>query len=279
VEQLPVHGGALLGGCGAAPLQARHYNPSIGRFISQDTYAGSAWEPWTQHLYAYVGNNPVNLVDPTGHAAQYVPTNEGGWNGNNWHVIYASGMSADLSNPLINDFQAGLLGRGYTSSVADFWSLYPMCSGPCKADVLVTEWKGLKTGLSDDFADVLSGQISSLHDQGQQVVLVGHSMGGTLMANAALELVARGIKIDSLVLMGGAVRQEVIDSLRQAGVNVHTFANSCDDVPELAADGSWAALPWLGLAGNDADCHQLNGYFSSSHLNSTLDEINKATQE
>ena len=50
-------------------MNARFYNPNTGRFLSQDTYSGSAWDPWTQHLYAYCGNNPVNMIDPTGHSA------------------------------------------------------------------------------------------------------------------------------------------------------------------------------------------------------------------
>ncbi len=48
-------------------MNARFYNPSTGRFLSQDSYKGNAYDPWTQHLYAYTGNNPVNFVDPTGH--------------------------------------------------------------------------------------------------------------------------------------------------------------------------------------------------------------------
>ncbi len=48
-------------------MNARYYNPNTGRFISQDSYKGSEYEPWTQNLYVYTGNNPVNMVDPTGH--------------------------------------------------------------------------------------------------------------------------------------------------------------------------------------------------------------------
>ena len=38
-------------------MNARYYNPKTGRFISQDSYKGSAYEPWTQNLYSYTGNN------------------------------------------------------------------------------------------------------------------------------------------------------------------------------------------------------------------------------
>ncbi|WLR41739.1 RHS repeat-associated core domain-containing protein [Bacillus carboniphilus] len=48
-------------------MNARYYSSDTGRFISQDTYKGSPFDPWTQHLYTYTTNNPVNFVDPTGH--------------------------------------------------------------------------------------------------------------------------------------------------------------------------------------------------------------------
>ncbi|MFK9092179.1 RHS repeat-associated core domain-containing protein [Bacillus salipaludis] len=56
-------------------MNARHYNPDTGRFISQDTYKGTASDPWSQHLYAYTTNNPVNFIDPTGHLPIYEDEN------------------------------------------------------------------------------------------------------------------------------------------------------------------------------------------------------------
>ena len=53
-------------------MNARYYNPNTGRFISQDSYKGSAYEPWTQNLYTYTGNNPVNFIDPTGHKGEWI---------------------------------------------------------------------------------------------------------------------------------------------------------------------------------------------------------------
>ncbi|MDD4680223.1 MAG: putative toxin [Clostridia bacterium] len=53
-------------------MNARFYNPNSGRFLSQDSYSGNPQDPWTQHLYAYCGNNPVNMIDPTGHFSQKI---------------------------------------------------------------------------------------------------------------------------------------------------------------------------------------------------------------
>gem|GEM_PF-4128412 len=45
--------------------RARHYSPVLGRFLQPDPI-GFAGGP---HLYGYVGNDPLNLVDPAGLAA------------------------------------------------------------------------------------------------------------------------------------------------------------------------------------------------------------------
>ena len=64
--------GSIADASGLLYMNARYYNPTTARFLSQDTYTGSASDPWTQHLYAYCNNNPVNMVDPTGHVPVYM---------------------------------------------------------------------------------------------------------------------------------------------------------------------------------------------------------------
>ena len=48
-------------------LRARYYNPQIGSFLTEDTYAGQLSNPLTLNRYDYVSNNPVNYIDPSGH--------------------------------------------------------------------------------------------------------------------------------------------------------------------------------------------------------------------
>ncbi|OMD19366.1 RHS repeat domain-containing protein [Paenibacillus odorifer] len=47
-------------------LKARYYDPSIGRFITEDTYDGQITNPLSQNLYTYVQNNPLLYTDPSG---------------------------------------------------------------------------------------------------------------------------------------------------------------------------------------------------------------------
>jgi RHS repeat-associated protein/uncharacterized repeat protein (TIGR01451 family) len=50
-------------------LRARYYNPSTGRFLTADPLGSRDLNfsgPFTQHLYVYANNNPVNRIDPAG---------------------------------------------------------------------------------------------------------------------------------------------------------------------------------------------------------------------
>ncbi|MCY9697918.1 RHS repeat-associated core domain-containing protein, partial [Paenibacillus alginolyticus] len=57
---------------------ARWYSPKVGRFTTEDTYAGVAYVPQTLNRYAYTLNNPVNYTDPTGHWCEYGEYSHGG---------------------------------------------------------------------------------------------------------------------------------------------------------------------------------------------------------
>ena len=54
-------------------MRRRYYDPALGRFLSPDGLYLHAPEralsdPRRLGLYTYVGNDPVNHIDPTGHS-------------------------------------------------------------------------------------------------------------------------------------------------------------------------------------------------------------------
>lgn len=93
-------------------LGARYYNPSLGRFITPDTKVQASDNPQTLNRYTYCNNNPVNLVDPTGHS----------WWKKFWHsvekvfedvalaiVAIAAVVFQPELVPLIGSFMAGVV--------------------------------------------------------------------------------------------------------------------------------------------------------------------------
>jgi RHS repeat-associated protein len=46
---------------------ARYYDPSLGRFITEDSYNGTKTDPLSMNRYSYAVENPMKYVDPSGH--------------------------------------------------------------------------------------------------------------------------------------------------------------------------------------------------------------------
>ncbi len=50
-------------------LRARYMDTNTGRFITQDSYAGSVYDPVSLHKYLYANSNPVMYTDPSGYSS------------------------------------------------------------------------------------------------------------------------------------------------------------------------------------------------------------------
>src|SRR5206468_10514602 len=75
---------------------ARWYDPTIGRFISQDPYAGRLSNPQSLNPYIYVFDTPTSFIDPTGmDACGWDPSTWGGCLNNDWQgtVNWWNGLS------------------------------------------------------------------------------------------------------------------------------------------------------------------------------------------
>jgi RHS repeat-associated protein len=107
--------GVMAEGNGLYFMRARYYDPEVGRFINKDPigYEGG------MNLFAYAGNNPVNLRDPYGLTWVYQQST-GDWNHVNDQtgvITYAgtgyAGVGAGYNNPAMqNTDSVGPLPQG-----------------------------------------------------------------------------------------------------------------------------------------------------------------------
>ncbi|MGI8857242.1 MAG: RHS repeat-associated core domain-containing protein [Thermomicrobiales bacterium] len=60
-------------GTGLLYYGARYYDPALGRFLSPDSIGVNPVNPQSLNRYSYVGNNPLNHTDPSGHCSSDDP--------------------------------------------------------------------------------------------------------------------------------------------------------------------------------------------------------------
>jgi len=130
-------------------LRARYYNPVVGRFTQEDTYRGDGL-----NLYAYVANNPIMFIDPTGHMNYRTQLDDlvlGYWEG-----ISEVQKEFDYSKKSLSDVIKS------AKSTIDFYkSLYNLGKDLYKNNI---GWDELSKILGDAATDALIGDILYIKD-------------------------------------------------------------------------------------------------------------------
>lgn len=74
-------------------MRARYYDPMTGGFISKDPVEGILTNPQTQNPYAFAGNNPINVSDPSGEywGPLSIDNIHADWNNCNYGTAIAKG--------------------------------------------------------------------------------------------------------------------------------------------------------------------------------------------
>ena len=95
-------------------LRARYMNPSVGRFISMDTYQGYNADPISLHKYLYANSNPVTYTDPSG----YMSLGELGVSGAISNILDTIGNNFAMA--IWSSFIGGFLAVGDQISAGNF---------------------------------------------------------------------------------------------------------------------------------------------------------------
>jgi len=152
---------------------ARHYNPELRRFVQADSIMPDVYDPQQLNRYSYTRNNPLIYIDPSGNLLVAVD----GTDSKKWKKK-----------------------KGYKSHVKNFFNDYGKQDGEGKEykkywdgpNLTVSGWDGRY--IHKKLMNWINARLAENPDQ--PVNLVGHSRGGYIVRQVALELEENGINVN-----------------------------------------------------------------------------------
>lgn len=169
-------------------LRNRYYDPELGRFISQDSYRGSIFEPLSLNRYIYVQNNPLRYIDPSGNERDEWFWDDGIFDFN-FQGKYVGALLGNIESYIVGGVTGYLWGQGLTLDVLPGFIL--ACEYYLEKEAIVSgdasrqAWNDavLDLRLVDSIADSLYAVLESVADNISDRLPSGLGIGGGRVVN------------------------------------------------------------------------------------------------
>jgi len=89
-------------------LRSRTYDPSIGRFLSKDSWSGGETVPMSYNAWLYVDANPVNYTDPSGRFVEQDESSADKFQRADLTIWFVNEMNADRQSWVIQFIKSNL---------------------------------------------------------------------------------------------------------------------------------------------------------------------------
>ena len=160
-------------------LRARYYNQNSGTFNRVDPYSGNMQDPQSLHKYAYVHNNPVNGIDPSGLLSLV---------GSVKAISIGASIGAVIGGVITKSWKGALYGAISGANIVSIAILSYINNGmnfgaydDAAKDVAITVILGLVAGLLAVLAKDVIGEEGNYVEKHSEAFLRGFALTTTMM--------------------------------------------------------------------------------------------------
>ena len=170
------------------------YDPTIARFLQEDTYTGDKNDPLSLNLYAYCNNNPLIYNDPTGHWPKFLDD----------AVEAVSDIVEDVKNEVSEAWEE------VKNAVADTWggiksAVSAMCEAVKKgnSDVMGTGIKAAVSGYAESKANREAEKAKEESEKsGKEITIANYGVANLDDVNNKISNANKGLSISKAGCFG-----------------------------------------------------------------------------